>query len=121
MNNNDREFYIQKIRDRYTEKVESPLSELSALDKRVSLPVNIFSYAFGSVGALILGGGMSFIMTDLAASLGVSAPLAVGLPLGIIGLFMTLINYPIYKLWLAKRRKKYADEVLALSDKLSRK
>jgi len=33
-------------------------------------------------------------------------------------MFMAIINYPIYKGILGSRRKKYADKIIALSDKI---
>ena len=38
--------------------------------------------------------------------------------IGIVGMFMAIINYPIYKGILGSRRKKYADKIIALSDKI---
>ena len=38
-----------------------------------------------------------------------------------VGMFMAIINYPIYKGILGSRRKKYADKIIALSDKIMNK
>ena len=46
MNKNDQIFIAQKIRSQYTEKKYTELDELSALDKKIKLPVNIFAYTF---------------------------------------------------------------------------
>jgi hypothetical protein len=35
-----------------------------------------------------------------------------------VGLALAIINYPIYKGILAARKKKYADKIIAISDKL---
>lgn len=59
MNNADKEYLVQKIRTQYTEKEYTTLDELKDLDKKVKRPVNVFSYTFGTVSALILGAGMS--------------------------------------------------------------
>ncbi len=118
MNRNDQEYLIQKIRTQYTEKEHTELDTLKELDKKVKMPVNIFSYTFGSISALIMGSGMSLIMTDIGQMLGIAEPLFPGLVIGVIGMLMAILNYPIYKRLLNGRRKKYADQIIALSNKL---
>lgn len=118
MNKNDREYLVQKIRTQYTEKEHTELDTLKQLDKKVKTPANVFAYVFGSVAALIMGAGMSLIMTDLAQSLSLENPMIPGLVIGIVGLLMALADYPIYKRILESRRKKYASEIVALSDKI---
>ena len=118
MERNDREFLVQKIRSEYTEREYSRLDELKALDGRVKKPANIFAYTFGSLSAIIMGSGMSLVMTDIGSALGMGQPMVPGIVIGIIGLVMAIANYPIYKRLLSSRRKKYAQEILALSDEL---
>lgn len=118
-NRNEQEYLVQKIRTQYTEKQHTELDALKALDKKVKRPANLFAYGFGTLGALVMGAGMSLIMTDLAATLGVAQPMGPGLVLGILGLLVVLINYPIHKTMLTSRRKKYAGEIIALSDKIA--
>lgn len=45
-------------------------------------------------------------------------PMKPGLVIGIVGMLLMLANYPIYKKMLNSRRKKYADKIVALSDKI---
>ena len=118
MNRNDQEFLAQKIRTQYTEKGSTALDELKALDAKVKRPTNVFAYVFGSIGAMIMGSGMSLVMTDLAEMLGIAEPMTVGIVIGAVGLVMTVVNYPIYKKILGSRRKKYADKIIALSEKI---
>ena len=118
MNKNDQEFLVQKIRTQYTEKEHTQLDELKALDKKVKGPVNLFAYVFGSVGAVIMGSGMSLVMTDIGAQLGMSEAMIPGIAIGVIGLLMAIVNYPVYNKLLSARRKKYADRIIALSDTL---
>lgn len=115
-NKNDMEYLVQKIRTAYTEKQHTELDKLRELDSKVKTPANVFAYVFGSVSALIMGAGMSLIMTDIGETIGVASPMVPGLILGIVGLAMAVANYPIYKNILSGRRKKYASEILALSD-----
>lgn len=118
MNKNDQEFLVQRIRTQYTEKEQDGLDELKALDRKVKRPANVFAYLFGSVGAVVMGGGMSLVMTDIGATVGLNHPMAPGIVLGLVGIFMASINYPVYKGLLDARRKKYADRIIALSDKI---
>ena len=118
MSKNDREFLVQKIRTQYTEKEYSGLEELKALDGRVKTPANVFGYVFGIAGAVVMGCGMSLIMTDLGRSVGITDPVVPGIVIGVIGMMMAIVNYPIYKGILGSRRQKYADKILSLSDEL---
>ncbi|MBQ8757984.1 MAG: hypothetical protein IJZ48_07045 [Oscillospiraceae bacterium] len=121
MNQNDHNFLIQKIRTQYTEKEHTDLDELKALDTKVKRPANLFAYTFGSIGAIVMGSGMSLVMTDIAETVGIQNPMPCGIIVGILGMAMTIVNYPIYKSILSARRKKYADQIIALSDKIMNK
>ena len=118
MNRNDQEFLVQKIRTQYTEKEHTALDALKELDAKVKRPANTFAYLFGSVSAIIMGSGMSLVMTDLAETLGIARPMPIGIAIGVVGLVMAIINYPLYKGILGRRRKAYADQIIALSNKL---
>ena len=118
MNKNDKEFIVQKIRTQYTEKEHTQLDELKKLDAKVKKPANVFAYVFGSIAALIMGSGMSLVMTDIGEIIGIASPMAPGIVIGVIGLLMAIVNYPLYIRILTSRRKKYADKIIALSDKL---
>lgn len=118
MNKNDKEFLVQKIRTQYTEKEHTNLDELKELDNKVKRPANVFAYIFGSISAMIMGTGMSLVMTDIGATIGISDPMIPGIVIGVVGMLMAIINYPIYNGILGSRRKKYADKIIALSDKI---
>ena len=118
MNKNDQDFLIQKIRTQYTEKEHTGLDELKELDTKVKRPVNVFAYIFGSISAIIMGAGMSLVMTDIAETVGIADPMLYGIIIGIVGLFMAIVNFPIYNGILGCRRKKYADKIIELSDKI---
>ena len=117
---NEKDFMVQKIRTQYMEREFTDLDALRALDKKVKLPANIFGYTFGSVGAIIAGAGMSLTMTELGAILGIANPMLVGIIIGIIGLAMAGVTYPIYKKILDGRKAAYRDEIFTLSDKISK-
>ena len=118
MNKNDKEFLVEKIRTQYTEKEHTQLDELKELDAKVKRPANVFAYIFGAVSAIVMGSGMSLVMTDIGTQLGMAETMVPGIVIGVIGMLMAIINYPIYKRILTSRKKKYADEIIALSDKL---
>lgn len=118
MNRNDKDFLVQKIRTQYTEKQHTQLDELKELDAKVKRPANVFAYIFGSISAIVMGAGMSLVMTDIGATLGIGNTMTIGIAVGIAGMAMALINYPIYKGILGSRKKKYAGKIIDLSEKL---
>ncbi|MBQ8624231.1 MAG: dihydropteridine reductase [Oscillospiraceae bacterium] len=118
MNKNDKEYLVQKIRTQYTEKEHTQLDELKELDAKVKRPANVFAYVFGSISAVIMGAGMSLVMTDIGATLGMTQTMLPGIIIGIIGMVMAIANYPMYKNILNSRKNKYADEIMKLSDKI---
>ena len=118
MANNDQEFLVQKIRTQYTEKQHTELDALKELDAKVKRPANVFAYVYGSVSAIIMGAGMSLVMTEIGEILGLANAMVPGIVVGIVGMAMALTTYPIYKKLLAGRKKKYAGQILALSEKL---
>lgn len=121
MNKNDQEFLVQKIRTQYTEKELTALDKLKELDSKVKRPANMFAYIFGSISAIIMGAGMSLVMTDIGEIVGIANSMVSGIVIGVVGMLMAAINYPVYKRFLGSRRKKYADKIIALSDKIMSK
>ena len=83
MNRNDQDFLVQKIRTQYTEKEHTGLDELKELDSKVKRPANVFAYIFGSISAIIMGAGMSLVMTDIAEIVGIQNPMLYGIVIGI--------------------------------------
>ena len=118
MNRNDKSFMVEKIRTKYVEKKDSSLDELRKLDKKVKAPAEVFAYIFGSISALIMGAGMSLVMTDVASMLGLGDMTVPGIAVGVVGMVLAIVNYPIYKGILSSRKNKYADKILALSNKI---
>ena len=121
MNKNDQQFMAQKIRTQYMEKAPSELDALRALDAKVKRPANVFAYVFGSISAIVMGAGMSLVMTDIGATIGITSALVPGIAIGVVGLGMALLTYPMYKGILNSRKKKYGAEILMLSDKIMNK
>ena len=109
---------IQNIRKKYEVKEEDKLDRLRKMDAQVTKKGTAISLILGIFGALIMGFGMSLVMTDIGKTIGMSNPLVPGIVIGVIGMIMAIVNYPMYKNILASRKKKYGEEILKLSEKL---
>ncbi len=103
---------IEKIRARYTDKEVTKMDELRALDQKVKRPADIFAYIYGTLSALILGTGMCFAMKVIGSSM------TLGIIVGLLGIGLALTTYPLYESILRKRKQKYAEQILALSNEL---
>ena len=93
------------------------MEQLRKLDRSATQKAQAYSIALGVIGALILGSGMSICMTDLAAFLGEMA-LFVGIPVGLVGLVLVALAYPVYNRVLKKERERIAPQILRLTDEL---
>lgn len=103
---------VEKIRASYQEKEIFKTEELRALDKKVKLPAKIVGYVHGSVGALVMGTGMSFAMKVIGNSM------ALGVVIGVLGIVMCSFNYLLYKRILRKRKNKFVNKIMDLSNDL---
>lgn len=117
----DQEFIVQKIRSQYTQSECTELDALKALDAKAKRPANVFAYTYGSIGAIVMGAGMSLVMTDIGAMLGLTATMVPGIAVGVAGMAMVLTTYPIYKKLRSSRAKKFAPQILQLSERLLQK
>ena len=115
------DFLLKKIKSEYSENTNTEYETLVKLDRKVKLPPTILAYSCGIVGSLLLGFGMSLIMTDIGTTLGISAPFVAGIVLGVLGLIVCGGNYPTYQHFLNSRKKEFSKEILRLADKLSAK
>ena len=113
---------LKRIRDKYSAptEIEDKLSRLRRLDASVTETAQAIALIFGVVGVLILGFGMSLIMTDLSQKMGISGNLAmfVGISTGIIGGLAASLAYPIYNYIVKRKREKLAPEIIRLTDEL---
>lgn len=115
---------LKKIREKYIVKAESPeldkMEQLRRLDASVTKYAMVFSVIVGIVGALIMGFGMSLLMTDLKEILGTYEDMAllIGIIIGFSGIIAVIAAYPLYQHILARKRKKIAPEILRLTDEL---
>ena len=121
MNKTDQQFMAQKIRTQYMEKESTELDALRELDAKVKRPANVFAYTFGSISAVVMGAGMSLVMTDIGTIIGITSAMVPGIAIGVVGLGMALLTYPMYKSILESRKKKYGAQILELSEKIMNK
>ena len=113
---------LKRIRDKYTAptEVEDKMARLRRLDASVTNTAQAVALVFGVIGTLILGFGMSLVMTELAESLGISgdAAMVIGIIVGIVGGILASLAYPIYNAIVKAKRKKLAPEIIRLIDEL---
>lgn len=106
-----------KILGAYEDKQETALDRLKKTHAKAQKPALVFGYVFGGISALIMGAGMSLVMTDFIG-LGNTVSMVVGIIAGVVGMGMAALTYPIYKRILAKSKKKYAAEMQAYKAEL---
>ena len=113
---------LKRIRDKYTAptEAEDKMARLRRLDASVTNTAQAVALVFGVIGTLILGFGMSLVMTELAESLGISgdAAMVIGIIVGIVGGVLASLAYPIYNAIVKAKRKKLAPEIIRLTDEL---
>ena len=110
---------IEEIRKAYLPKKEDKMTELRRLHAIPTQKAQTLSLTVGILGALILGTGMSLCMTELGAALG-SLAMVLGIVIGIAGMVLIAMAYPLYTRTLCRERRKIAPEILRLTDELLR-
>ena len=113
---------LKRIREKYAQptEVEDRMARLRRLDASVTNTAQAAAIALGVIGALILGFGMSLIMTDLGEILGSYKDMAmvIGIIVGVVGGVLASLAYPIYNAIVKAKRKKIAPEIIRLTDEL---
>ncbi len=115
---------LKKIRDKYTEapatESDYKMARLRKLDASVTKTAQIVALVFGVIGALILGFGMSLIMTDFAEFLDFEETMVmvIGIIVGVVGGILASLAYPIYNAMVKAKRKRIAPEIIRLADEL---
>lgn len=113
----DEQDEIKNIREKYLPKEENKMERLRALDNSAGKKATMVSIIIGVLGTLIMGLGMSLLMSDFGDLLG-DAALPVGVALGAVGIAVLAVAYPLYNRILRKEREKIAPEIIRLSDEL---
>lgn len=111
---------IKRIRQKYQLQEEDKMTRLRKLDTKVTQKATSVSLAVGVIGALIMGFGMSLVMTDLGTVLGMQDMLCmvIGVITGLIGMVLVALAYPAYNSVLKREREKVTPEILRLTEEL---
>jgi ABC-type antimicrobial peptide transport system permease subunit len=111
---------IKRIRKKYVaeEAREDKMMQLRKLDAGVTSKATMVSLIVGIVGILIMGTGMSILMTDIGKALGSQMSMIIGVLVGVIGMALACLAYPAYHRTLKAERDKVAPEILRLTDEL---
>ena len=113
---------IKAIRKKYAapEQAEDKMATLRRLDASVTQKASTVSLILGIIGALVMGSGMSLAMTDIGKMIGLAGGMAMltGISLGIVGIVLVCVAYPIYNSIIKKERERIAPEIIRLTDEL---
>lgn len=113
---------IKRIRKKYAEDSartdESSIERLRRLDASVTKKGTTVSLIVGTLGSILMGSGMSLVMTDLGALLPGLLSLFIGIAVGVVGIVGVALAYPIYKAITKKERERIAPEVLRITEEL---
>lgn len=111
---------IENIRKKYAAPEEDKMERLRRLDASVTGKATMTALIPGIIGTLFLGIGMSLSMSDLSGMLGFSQSMAlfIGIMIGLIGIVLICLAYPLYNRVIKKERAKIAPEILKLTEEL---
>ena len=96
---------ILRIRRKYAEPEADKMEQLRRLDRQAFQRAQAWAITLGILGTLIMGTGMSLCMTGLSGFLGGTAML-VGIPVGLVGIVLIALAYPVFNKILKKEQKK---------------
>jgi hypothetical protein len=108
---------VEAIRRKYLPREEDKMAQLRRLHSIPTRKAVCASIGIGVPGLLLLGTGMSLCMTELGDVLGIYA-MAVGIGVGLAGIALAALAYPVYNLVLKRQREKIAPQILQLTDEL---
>ena len=101
---------VERIKAQYEPRKTSKLDELKSLNSSVNNPPVIISLIIGIISTLIFGYGLTLILVwDM---------LYYGIAVMLFALPFMLIAYPIYRIILKAKKKKYGADIINLSNEL---
>ena len=103
---------ILRLRQKYLPKEESKMDILRRMDTTVYRKATMMSIIAGIAGCLLLGIGMCCCLVWAGIYF------VPGIILGLIGIAVLSLAYPIYGKVLKKEREKIAPEILRLTEEL---
>ena len=108
---------VEAIRSHYMPMEEDPMETLRQMHKMPTQKAIGWSVTVGIIGALMMGSGMSLVMTELGDLAGRYA-MPIGIGVGVVGMILVALSYPLYRRILRKNREKIAPRILELTDHL---
>ena len=108
--------YAESVAKEYMPKETNKVRQLKKLDERAKLPAFVTALSLGIIGTLIFGTGMCFGLGVFGTG---TVIMVIGILLGLIGVAICTINYPLYKKMLKKGKEKYAFEILELAKEIT--
>ena len=108
---------VEAIRQKYIPREEDKMEQLRRLHAVPTQKAQAAALAVGVIGTLIMGTGMSLAMTEIGAVLG-SLAMVLGIAVGLVGMVLIALAYPLYNRVLKKQRQRIASQILRLSDEL---
>lgn len=103
---------LKRIREKYISKEEDKMEQLRRLDRNVTKKGTVISLILGIIGTLIMGAGMSCVMVWGGKWL------IPGVVLGVVGIIVLALAYPMYMHITKKERERVAPEIIRLTDEL---
>ncbi|MCM1167873.1 MAG: hypothetical protein NC299_17490 [Lachnospiraceae bacterium] len=104
---------LERIREKYApkDKTEDKMEQIRRLDESTTKPGTVISILAGVIGTLLLGIGMccTMVWTDM---------FVLGVVIGIVGIAVVAMAYPLYSHITKKQREKIAPTILQLTDEL---
>ncbi len=107
--------YANKLISEYSYKNDIKVMRLKKLDRKVKKGPKIFSYILGSVSCIILGIGMSLTLVNGKEDIN---SFIIGIFIGVLGIILICLNYPIYNMLLRKNKDKYASVIVKLASEV---
>ena len=103
---------IKNIRQKYMPREMDKMEQLRKLDQSATQKGMTVSLVVGIIGALVLGIGMccTMVWADVW--------FVPGIVVGIIGIVMVSLAYPLYNHITQKERERIAPEIIRLTDEL---
>ena len=103
---------VKQIRKKYMPKEADKMEQLRRLDRGVTRKGAAVSIVMGIIGALTLGIGMCCAMVWMERWF------VPGIVIGLVGIILVSLAYPLYIRITQKEREKVAPEILRLTDEL---
>ncbi|MBQ7870569.1 MAG: hypothetical protein IJ357_00300 [Oscillospiraceae bacterium] len=103
---------LQRIRKKYLPPEEDKMEQLRRLDRAVTQKGTTAALVVGVIGTLLLGLGMSCAMVWMGDWF------LPGIIIGLVGIALIALAYPLYNRIARRERERVAPEILRLTEEL---